>query len=212
MKKATYLILCIVGTLLPYSQSIPFLWEHGLDTRLFFQQLFATRIASVFALDILVSSVALWGLRGGRRNAAQDASSLGVRCVQPPRGSFSRLAAVSLDASNTAGKIWRSNSLTKGGFMAENINLDRVRGDALQRIEKSERQIKWALLGAGLFEGLFLLVFLLAMERGNRTQLLLLIATVGGYTIVVLGLVVLGLHGNRNTARLLKAIELLERK
>lgn len=94
--------------------------------------------------------------------------------------------------------------------MAENSKLDRIRGDALNRIEKSERQIKWALLGAGLFEGLFLLVFLLAMERGNRTHLLLLIATVGGYTVIVLGLVVLGLHGNRNTARVLKAIELLE--
>ena len=94
--------------------------------------------------------------------------------------------------------------------MAENNNLDRIRGDALKRIEKSERQIKGALLGAALFEGLFLLVFLLAMERGNRTHLLLLIATVGGYTVIVLGLVVLGLHGNRNTARILKAIELLE--
>lgn len=94
--------------------------------------------------------------------------------------------------------------------MADTKQLDRIRGDALLRIEKSERQIKWALLGAGLFEGLFLLVFLLAMEQGNRTHLLLLIATVGGYTVIVLGLVVLGLHGNRNTARILKAIELRE--
>lgn len=93
--------------------------------------------------------------------------------------------------------------------MAENINLDRVRGVALNRIDKSERQIKWALFGAFVFEGLFLLVFLLAMERSNRTHLLLLIATVGGYTIIVLGLVILGLFSNRNTARILKAIELL---
>ncbi len=45
--------------------------------------------------------------------------------------------------------------------------------------------LKWAIVGAA--EGLFLLVFLLAMERGNRMQLLLLIALVGGYTIIVLG-------------------------
>ena len=94
--------------------------------------------------------------------------------------------------------------------MADNSNLDRVRGDALHRIEKSERQIKWALVGAFVFEGLFLLVFLWAMERSNRTHLLLLISTVGGYTIIVLGLIVLGLYSNRNTARILKAIELLE--
>jgi Na+/proline symporter len=94
--------------------------------------------------------------------------------------------------------------------MAENINLDRIRGNALNRIEKSERQIKWILFGAFVFEGLFFLVFLLAMERGNRTHWLLLISTVGGYTIIVFGLVILGLFSNRNTARILKAIELIE--
>jgi Na+/proline symporter len=95
--------------------------------------------------------------------------------------------------------------------MAEK-NLDHIRGAALDRIEKSERQFKLALFGALLFECLFMVTFLLAMERGNRTHQLLLIGTVGGYTVIVLGLIVLGTYVNRCTARVLKAIELTEEK
>jgi predicted exporter len=45
---------------LPYSQLVPFVREHGLDMRLFFDQLFATRISAFFALDVIVSAVVLW--------------------------------------------------------------------------------------------------------------------------------------------------------
>ena len=58
--KSLYLLLCVAGTLLPYSQFIPFLQEHGLDLRLFVEQLFATRIGGFFGLDVIVSSVVLW--------------------------------------------------------------------------------------------------------------------------------------------------------
>lgn len=64
-----YLTLCILGTVLPYSQFLPFLAEQGLDTHLFINQLFANRISGFFALDVVVSSVVLWGfvLSEGRR-------------------------------------------------------------------------------------------------------------------------------------------------
>ena len=55
-----YLALCIAGTLLPYSQFVPFVHEHGLDLRLFFDQLFSTRIGAFFGWDVIVSSVVLW--------------------------------------------------------------------------------------------------------------------------------------------------------
>lgn len=55
-----YLVLCIAGTLFPYSQFIPFLREHGLDLRLFLDQLFANRIAGFFGMDVIVSSLVLW--------------------------------------------------------------------------------------------------------------------------------------------------------
>ena len=61
MRPATrYLLLCIAGLVLPYSQLIPFVREHGLDFGLFFQQLFSTRIGAFFAWDVIVSSVVLW--------------------------------------------------------------------------------------------------------------------------------------------------------
>jgi Protein of unknown function DUF2834 len=55
-----YLGLCVLGTIVPYSQFIPFVREHGLDLRLFVEQLFVNRVSGFFALDVIVSSVVLW--------------------------------------------------------------------------------------------------------------------------------------------------------
>lgn len=83
--KGIYLGLCVAGTVLPYSQFLPFLREHGLDVRLFFEQLFANRISSFFAWDVIVSALVLWvlviveGRRAGVRGLwAPIAASLAV--------------------------------------------------------------------------------------------------------------------------------------
>jgi hypothetical protein len=60
MLKTIYLLLCILGTVLPYSQFLPFLLEHGLNIPLFIEQLFANKISSFFALDLIVSSLVFW--------------------------------------------------------------------------------------------------------------------------------------------------------
>ena len=60
--KTFYLCLCVFGTLLPYWQLIPFLREHGLNPRLFVDELFSTRIGAFFGMDVIVSSVVLWVL------------------------------------------------------------------------------------------------------------------------------------------------------
>ncbi|MGI2904462.1 DUF2834 domain-containing protein [Tolypothrix sp. VBCCA 56010] len=60
MLQSFYLILCILGFVLPYSQFVPFLLEHGLDIKLFFEQLFANRISGFFGMDVAVSSLVLW--------------------------------------------------------------------------------------------------------------------------------------------------------
>ena len=60
MLQGTYLILCILGIALPYSQFIPFLLENGLDLERFFEQLFINRISAFFGMDVVVSSLALW--------------------------------------------------------------------------------------------------------------------------------------------------------
>jgi len=83
--RSLYLALCVMGTVLPYSQFLPFLREHGLDLRLFFEQLFANRISGSFALDVIVSSAVLWvlvvveGRRAGMRHLwAPIAANLAV--------------------------------------------------------------------------------------------------------------------------------------
>jgi hypothetical protein len=54
-----YLLLCILGLLLPYWQFVPWIAEHGFPLRLFIHDLFANRIGGFFAMDVLVSAVAL---------------------------------------------------------------------------------------------------------------------------------------------------------
>jgi len=58
--KQLYLLLCAAGTVLPCWQFLPFIREHGLDMRLFFQQLFANPVSGFFAMDVIVSSIVLW--------------------------------------------------------------------------------------------------------------------------------------------------------
>lgn len=58
--KHVYLVLCVAGVLLPYSQFIPFLREQGLDLNLFLAQLFANRVSGFFGMDVIVSSLVLW--------------------------------------------------------------------------------------------------------------------------------------------------------
>jgi len=54
-----YLILCVLGIILPYSQFVPWLLEHGLNLSLFFHELFANRISAFFAMDVIVSAIVL---------------------------------------------------------------------------------------------------------------------------------------------------------
>lgn len=57
--RSIYLILCVVGTLLPYWQFLPWLAVNGMDLKLFVQQLFANRISAFFGIDVIVSAVTL---------------------------------------------------------------------------------------------------------------------------------------------------------
>lgn len=58
-RKHVYLILCVLGFALPYSQFVPWVLENGLHVRYFVQQLFANRIGGFFGLDVLVSAIVL---------------------------------------------------------------------------------------------------------------------------------------------------------
>ena len=58
--KNVYLVLCVVGTLLPLGAFSPWLLENGLNVSLFIDQMFANRVAAAFSIDVLVSTVVLW--------------------------------------------------------------------------------------------------------------------------------------------------------
>jgi hypothetical protein len=77
-RKHIYLLFCVLGIALPYSQFLPWLLENGFHMKLFVQQLFANRIGGFFGMDVLVSAVVLifFIRREGQR--------LGVRHVWLP--------------------------------------------------------------------------------------------------------------------------------
>jgi hypothetical protein len=64
-----YLLCCVLGLILPYSQLVPWLLEHGLNITLFYRELFANRISAFFAMDVIVSAtVLIWFIQSeGRR-------------------------------------------------------------------------------------------------------------------------------------------------
>jgi hypothetical protein len=58
-RKNAYLLFCVLGAAIPYSQFVPWVMENALQLGLFVRQLFANRISAFFGLDVLVSSVVL---------------------------------------------------------------------------------------------------------------------------------------------------------
>jgi len=58
--KSVYLVLCVLGIALPYWQFLPWVAAHGLNWRLFFDEMFANRISGFFVMDVLISAIALF--------------------------------------------------------------------------------------------------------------------------------------------------------
>jgi Terpene cyclase DEP1 len=66
--KTFLIVCCIAGTVIPYWFAVPFFLIHGPNFNLFVQEIFATRISSFFAADLIVSSVIFltWSRREAR--------------------------------------------------------------------------------------------------------------------------------------------------
>lgn len=88
--------------------------------------------------------------------------------------------------------------------------LDEIRSNTLNQIEANERRYKLAFVGAAAVEAAFLGIFLVLADLSNRGHVLLLVTAVAIYTIVAFGLIAVGLHVNRNTLRVIRAIEALD--
>jgi len=60
--KTVYLILFIVGTIVPYYFFISFLIEHGIDTYAILQNMLANKISTFFVSDVIISAICLFVL------------------------------------------------------------------------------------------------------------------------------------------------------
>ena len=58
--KTAYLVLCILGTVLPLWELSPWLLENGVNIPLFIEHMFPNAVAGAFSIDVLISTVVLW--------------------------------------------------------------------------------------------------------------------------------------------------------
>lgn len=66
--KAFLIFCCFAGIVIPYWFALPFFLIHGPNFELFFEEIFATRISSFFAADLIVASVIFlaWSFQDSR--------------------------------------------------------------------------------------------------------------------------------------------------
>lgn len=60
MNRNSYLVLAVLGFLVPYYFFFQFLATHGLNVSLLVQQLFANSISTFFAVDLVLSIIVFW--------------------------------------------------------------------------------------------------------------------------------------------------------
>jgi hypothetical protein len=66
--KIFLIFCCVAGIAIPYWFALPFFLIHGANFSLFFEEIFATRISSFFAADLIVASAIflVWSFRDAR--------------------------------------------------------------------------------------------------------------------------------------------------
>jgi len=90
--------------------------------------------------------------------------------------------------------------------MSDSTHTSAVPG-VLARMDRHARRVRMAVLAAAMIEGMLLIIALLQIDWTNHTQILLLIFSVLGYTVVALGLAALGAHVSRVGARVVAALD-----
>ena len=83
-RSSLWLALAVAGLVVPYVAFVPWVAQHGIDPRLFIEEMFANRIAAFFALDVLVSSatvIALIVVEGKRLGRQQWIPIVGLSTV-----------------------------------------------------------------------------------------------------------------------------------
>jgi hypothetical protein len=70
-RKTVYLVLAILGLVIPYWFFFQFLSTNGLNVALLIQQLFANDISTFFAVDLIISTIVFWVFMVGEANKLQ---------------------------------------------------------------------------------------------------------------------------------------------
>ncbi len=109
-----YLILCVLGIALPYSQLVPWLLEHGLNATLFFRELLASQISAFSAMDVIVSAIVIALFHSKRRETFASTSSLVAGDWNIDRRRFSWISAVSLSKAADIGSNKRCSVIEWG--------------------------------------------------------------------------------------------------
>jgi hypothetical protein len=100
--------------------------------------------------------------------------------------------------------------LKEEAMMFETDGVNRVRGVALDRIEKQEKWLWYALSGIAIYELAFLILLLYFTDFDNQTHIVIFVSTFLVYGTLALMILLTGLHINRGLERILQAILLQE--
>lgn len=91
-------------------------------------------------------------------------------------------------------------------------SVDAIREGVVRRMELQARTVRIAVLGAAGIEALMLGIAINLIDWSDRTHVLMLVFSVLGYTIVLLGLAALGAHVSRVSNRIVAVLETMSAK
>ena len=86
-------------------------------------------------------------------------------------------------------------------------DLEQMRANALKQMDRAQRNFKSSLFGAVIFEGFFTAGIIYFSNVHDPLHMLIVCCTGLIYMPVILGLVALGAHMNRNTLRVLARLD-----
>lgn len=95
--------------------------------------------------------------------------------------------------------------------MTNSARLDQIRGSVLDRMAKAERNAKLSIAAAAFSEMVLFAGAIMIVDFSNHLEKVVFLLFMLSYTTIALGLIAVGAHVSRNTARVLSAMSTVER-
>lgn len=115
--KHVYVVLALIGLVVPYCFFVTFLLAYGLDGSAFLRQLFGTPIATFFAVDLLISCVVFVLFLRQESMALRDGILVGLSRRAGDSWTLLRVAALPVRAPSThrggISKCWRLGQVSR---------------------------------------------------------------------------------------------------